>query len=103
MVWEHDVLAALSHLPLPPPPFHIPTPIPPLHPAQPSPATPVASFVQLSDGACACLFKKIPGCLPKLSHVTSIGAAAGDVWRNAMQLRLRLLICRVVNAGRDVI
>jgi hypothetical protein len=71
VTWEHGVLASLASLPLPPLPFHIPSAIPPLAPSIHS------TFVELSDGACACVFKKISGSLPKLTHVKSIGTAAG--------------------------
>jgi hypothetical protein len=73
VTWEHGILTALAALPLPPPPFEIPCAVPPIK------SSPHFTFVELSDGACACVFKKIRGALPKLSHVKSIGAAAGHI------------------------
>jgi homoserine kinase type II len=37
------------------------------------------SFVTLSNGACACLFKLIPGSLPKLTNVQEIGRVSGEL------------------------
>lgn len=46
------------------------------------------SFVILSNGACACLFKLIPGSLPKLTNVQEIGRVSGEL--NHAMLRVNL-------------
>lgn len=46
------------------------------------------SYVTLSNGACACLFKLIPGSLPKLTNVQDIGRVSGEL--NQAMLRVNL-------------
>ena len=46
------------------------------------------SFMILSNGACACLFKLIPGSLPKLTNVREIGRVSGELNHAMSQVKL---------------
>lgn len=70
VVFEHSILAQLSLHSFS---FKLPQTIPSLHDGK--------AFVRLSSGASACLFKLIPGVLPKLTNVEAIGRVSGELNR----------------------
>ena len=69
VAFEHGILERLAALPRELS-FGIPETMPSIHGNR---------FERLSGGASACLFKSIPGGLPKLSKVREIGSCAGEL------------------------
>jgi len=69
VAFEHGILERLAALPRELS-FDIPETMPSIHGNR---------FEKLSGGASACLFKSIPGGLPKLSKVREIGSCAGEL------------------------